>query len=122
MPHAEERQPDRGAAPETIDLGRMRYADALAIQRQRNQAVIDGDAGQAIYLVEHEPVITISHRKTAAGHLLAAPALLEQLGIEVCETDRGGDITYHGPGQLVVYPIAESSTSSSAAAATARIR
>ena len=43
MPHAEERQPDRGAAPETIDLGRMRYADALAIQRQRNQAVIDGD-------------------------------------------------------------------------------
>lgn len=90
---------------EVSDLGRMRYEPALAQQREMNQAVIDHNGPQRILLVEHEPVITISHRKSAPGHLLADDAMLRRLGIEVCETDRGGDITYHGPGQLVVYPI-----------------
>ena len=90
---------------EVIDLGRLGYRPAFERQQQRNQAVIDGEAAQAIFTVEHDPVITISHRKSAADHLVASPDLLEQLGIDVCETNRGGDITYHGPGQLVVYPI-----------------
>ncbi|MCC6906912.1 MAG: lipoyl(octanoyl) transferase LipB [Phycisphaerales bacterium] len=100
-----------GAELEVIDLGRMRYAqayeeqlrrrDVLLAARQRGQA----DAPMFLLLVEHDPVITVSRRPGAGGHLLAPPGELARLGIEVCETDRGGDITYHGPGQLVVYPI-----------------
>lgn len=61
-------------------------------------------AGEVL-LVEHPPVITISARPSAAGHLVASPAQLKAAGVSVEATDRGGDITYHGPGQLVVYPI-----------------
>lgn len=95
------------------DLGRMPYAEALAVQRVLQQQVIAarGDDGSRrpvmhLLLVEHDPpVITISGRKSARTHLVATPAQLERAGVEVAETDRGGDITYHGPGQLVVYPI-----------------
>ncbi|MEX0886462.1 MAG: lipoyl(octanoyl) transferase LipB [Phycisphaeraceae bacterium] len=87
------------------DLGRMAYAPALAYQRETNAAVIDGRRPPTLLLVEHEPVITITRRPAAAGHLLASREELDRLGIEVQETDRGGDITYHGPGQLVAYPI-----------------
>ncbi len=87
------------------DLGRMGYAEALELQRTVNQQVIDGQALPQLLLVEHDPVITVTHRPGVSEHLLAAPERLEKLGIEVCQTDRGGDITYHGPGQLVAYPI-----------------
>lgn len=60
-----------------------------------------------IHFVEHDPVITVSRRPEAKQHLTATPALLERFGVAVAETDRGGDITYHGPGQLVVYPIVD---------------
>jgi lipoyl(octanoyl) transferase len=91
------------------DLGRMAYAEALALQRQCLEAVVAGRAQQPVahlLLVEHDPpVITVSRRQTARANLIASPELLRRHGVEVVETDRGGDITYHGPGQLVVYPI-----------------
>ncbi|HVP73716.1 MAG TPA: lipoyl(octanoyl) transferase LipB [Phycisphaerales bacterium] len=96
------------------DLGRMNYADALALQRQLQLEVIEsrtsdasGTTGLAhLLLVEHDPpVITVSRRPDARKHLIASEQLLLAAGVEVAETDRGGDITYHGPGQLVVYPI-----------------
>jgi lipoyl(octanoyl) transferase len=91
------------------DLGRMPYRQALDIQRTEQSSVIQqrGEEGpMTVFFVEHDPpVITVSRRPGAQKHLLASPEVLIRRGIEVCETDRGGDITYHGPGQLVVYPI-----------------
>ncbi len=102
---------------QVLDLGRMAYAKALEIQRQTHAEVVagrdaaDGSGGggisrMSLLLVEHDPpVITISRRQGARQHLLATDAQLRAAGVEIAETDRGGDITYHGPGQLVVYPI-----------------
>jgi len=92
------------------DLGRMPYTEALALQRSLQAEVIEGRSGGGhggyLLLVEHAPpVITVSRRAEASSHLLATPETLASTGVEVHETDRGGDITYHGPGQLVAYPI-----------------
>lgn len=87
------------------DLGRMGYADALALQRRVHAQVLAGQWPQTLLLAEHDPVITISGRPNAKQHLLADEQHLAQLGIDIQPTDRGGDITYHGPGQLVAYPI-----------------
>ncbi|MCA9311295.1 MAG: lipoyl(octanoyl) transferase LipB [Phycisphaerales bacterium] len=96
---------------EVIDLGRMAYRPAYELQVQHLNEVVaarprdDAPAGRVL-LVEHDPpVITVSRRPGARDHLLASESLLASQGIEVEETDRGGDITYHGPGQLVAYPI-----------------
>lgn len=93
------------SALQVRDLGRMAYEPTLALQREVNLAVSLGEKPDTLLLVEHDPVITISHRREAASHLVAGQAQLAHLGITVAETDRGGDITYHGPGQLVAYPI-----------------
>lgn len=91
------------------DLGRISYDDALAIQRSTRDEVLAGRDRRApmrVYLLEHDPpVITVSRRPTAAGNVLASEALLARHGIERRETDRGGDVTYHGPGQVVAYAI-----------------
>lgn len=87
-------------------LGMMPYDEALALQRQlveerRAEAIPD-----VLLLVEHPPVLTLGVRGDGGrSHILATPAALASHGIEVFETGRGGDITYHGPGQIVGYPI-----------------
>src|SRR5688572_10659755 len=87
------------------DLGTLPYAEALELQRAVARRRISGDVGQdVLLLVEHPPVITLG-RRTKAGNLLASPALLAARGVELFEVDRGGDVTFHGPGQLVGYPI-----------------
>lgn len=85
------------------DLGQLAYDQALILQRELNQALIDGAAKPTLLLVEHPPVITLTQR--AGPNLLASEKQLAELGVTTSQTDRGGDITYHGPGQLVVYPI-----------------
>lgn len=91
------------------DLGRMAYAPAFDRQRSALEEVLASRAAGSplagvVLLVEHDPpVITMTRR--AAPNLIATQQQLARTGVEVAETDRGGDITYHGPGQLVVYPI-----------------
>jgi lipoyl(octanoyl) transferase len=87
-------------------LGRVEYEDGLALMRMAGAAVAARDPSDTdyLFLLEHPPVIT--HGRKASGvNVLASPAWLEQHGFEVHETDRGGDVTYHGPGQVVGYPV-----------------
>lgn len=87
-----------------IDLGRTRYAAALALQRRLHAARKAGETLDTLLLTEHEPVITTGEGADFR-HLLVAPEALAARGIDLVQVERGGDITYHGPGQLVVYPI-----------------
>lgn len=89
---------------EVIDLGRMRYANALDIQQQLVEQRKRGKGLDTLLYVEHPHVITIG-RNGKQQHLLASNEILARTGIEFYETDRGGDVTYHGPGQIVGYPI-----------------
>lgn len=90
---------------EVRDLGRMDYARAYDAQCQTHERVVAGERPGALLLVEHDPVITVGRRANAAKHIVASAERLQQLGIDMVETNRGGDVTYHGPGQLVCYPI-----------------
>jgi len=87
-----------------VNLGRLEYATALALQQQvcalRQQERVD----DVLLLVEHPPVLTLG-RNAQRRHVVASGELLARRGIRVFETNRGGDVTYHGPGQLVGYPI-----------------
>lgn len=88
-----------------VDLGTMPYRDAWRVQEQVHEAVGSGAADERILLVEHPPVITLGRRPGVIRHLVAAPVRLAELGVDVVQSDRGGDITFHGPGQIVAYPI-----------------
>lgn len=89
-----------------IDAGLMRYAEALALQRSLVDGKKAGDATDYLVLVEHPPVVTLG-RKAEEGHLVVPREALAARGIDVADIERGGDVTYHGPGQLVGYPIVD---------------
>ncbi|MBX3359005.1 MAG: lipoyl(octanoyl) transferase LipB [Phycisphaeraceae bacterium] len=96
---------------ETIDLGSLPYAEAYRVQVEHVDRLLDArERGEprmgTLLLVEHDPpVITLSRRSANGEHLLATADHLAAAGVTLAATDRGGDITYHGPGQLVAYPI-----------------
>jgi lipoyl(octanoyl) transferase len=85
-------------------LGRVRYARGHALQERLVAARLRGEIGDTLLLLEHEPVVTLGRSAREANVLLPRERLGE-LGVDVHETERGGDVTYHGPGQLVAYPI-----------------
>ena len=87
-----------------VDLGRISYAEGLAVQERVVRARKSGQIGDTLLLVEHPPVLTLGRNATRAN-ILISDDLLRARGIEVHEINRGGDVTYHGPGQLVGYPI-----------------
>jgi lipoyl(octanoyl) transferase len=89
-------------------LGRVSYADGLALQRSLAEQRKAGAIGDVLLLVEHPHVLTLGVKGDGGrSHILADPELLAARGIEVHETGRGGDVTYHGPGQIVGYPIVD---------------
>jgi lipoate-protein ligase B len=89
----------------TVSLGRVSYAEALELQRTIARDRISGAIDQdVLLLVEHNPVVTLG-RSAKEKNLVATPEFLAQHGVELFEVERGGDVTYHGPGQLVGYPI-----------------
>ncbi len=89
---------------EILDLGRMRYSDALQIQMRLVEQRKRGEGRDTLLFVEHDHVVTIG-RNGKSDHVLASDEILARTGIDIHETDRGGDVTYHGPGQVVGYPI-----------------
>lgn len=86
------------------DLGQMPYAKAFALQQQLVGERKRGEIADQLLFVEHPHVVTMG-RNARSENLLASQELLERAGIELHSTDRGGDVTYHGPGQVVGYPI-----------------
>lgn len=89
-------------------LGRIAYGDALAEQRRLVEARKTGAIDDQLLLLEHPHVLTLGVRGDGGrAHILAAPDVLAARGVEIHETGRGGDITYHGPGQIVGYPIVD---------------
>lgn len=87
-----------------LELGRRPYREVLALQREIHAAVAAGERDDTWIVVEHDPVVTLG-RNAKHVNLLASADALAARGIDVVEIERGGDATYHGPGQLVVYPI-----------------
>jgi len=87
-----------------IDLGRRRYGPVLRLQEQLVAARKDNQISDTLLLVEHEPVYTLG-RNADEHHVLLSAEALARSGIELVRTTRGGDVTYHGPGQCVGYPI-----------------
>ncbi len=86
------------------DLGKLDYRAAWAQQERAHAQVLAGGEEQ-ILLVEHPPVITFGRRDGGERNLMASEEQLAKLGVELVKSDRGGDITFHGPGQIVAYPI-----------------
>jgi len=89
----------------TVSLGHLGYLEALELQRSLARDRISGAIPQdLLLLVEHPPVVTLG-RSSKQKHLVASPEFLQSKGVELFDVERGGDVTFHGPGQLVGYPI-----------------
>ena len=107
------RNPNPGTSeppnPRTVDvrrLGLVSYAAGLELQRTLVEERRSGVIGDTLLLLEHPPVITLGARsRGTTANVVASREALESAGIEIHDTGRGGDVTYHGPGQLVAYPI-----------------
>ncbi len=89
-----------------LDLGRMRYLQAFDVQQRLVEQRKRGDGVDTLLFVEHPHVVTVG-RNGKPQHVLASEQILARTGIEFYESDRGGDVTYHGPGQIVGYPIVD---------------
>ena len=90
-----------------VDLGRREYGEVLELQRTVARARISGDIDQdVLLLVEHPAVVTLG-RASKDAHVLATPEQLAKRGVQLFDVERGGDVTFHGPGQLVGYPIVD---------------
>lgn len=89
---------------QVLRLGRVEYRDGLELQRQLQEARRADQVPDTLLLLEHPPVLTLG-RGAVETNILTPRAQLAALGVEVFETDRGGDVTYHGPGQIVGYPL-----------------
>lgn len=87
-----------------LELGTIDYTTALRLQEQLVGLRKEGRIGDTLLLLEHTPVITLG-RNAHSKNILASPEVLAHRGVEVFESNRGGDVTFHGPGQLVAYPI-----------------
>jgi lipoyl(octanoyl) transferase len=87
-----------------VQLGTVDYATGLRLQQQLVNLRKEGKIGDVLLLLEHSPVITLG-RNAKAANVIASPELLTQRGVELFECDRGGDVTFHGPGQIIGYPI-----------------
>jgi lipoyl(octanoyl) transferase len=87
-----------------LQLGTIDYATGLRLQRQLIMLRKEDKIGDVLLLLEHSPVITLG-RNAKAANIVASPDLLKKRGVELFECDRGGDVTFHGPGQIVGYPI-----------------
>lgn len=96
-----------GAVDPALDirwLGRIDYREGWALQKRLHEARVAGAIPDTLLLLEHPAVLTLG-RGASAAHVRAAPDVLDGRGIEVLRVERGGEVTYHGPGQLVAYPI-----------------
>ena len=93
-----------GPPLDLVWLGRVPYRPTWQLQERLRAAVLDGTGRETVLLLEHLPVITLG-RSADARNVLLGDAALAHAGIERVETSRGGDVTYHGPGQLVAYPV-----------------
>jgi len=89
-----------------LQLGIVNYAEALTLQRQLVELRYQERIGNTLLLLEHPPVLTLG-RNSERKNILASDELLARRGVEIHEINRGGDVTYHGPGQLVGYPIVD---------------
>jgi lipoyl(octanoyl) transferase len=87
-----------------VQLGQLDYGEGLRLQQKLVDLRKAGEIGDVLLLLEHSPVITLGRNAKAANVLVSADALAAR-GVEVFDCDRGGDVTFHGPGQIVGYPI-----------------